>query len=864
MNANRQLEVSRQTTISSSQVASRKTAEYYSHDKGSTASSYGRLHSSETVSSKDSAFGELDTSIDQGIESSSRIFTTEARTSKNVISDERETCDGDSWFIPENREFQSSMKLDFQTESIGDNEEALKSELLHIFERERMTLEQYFKNRMEELLRSFRSTQQEWEEKSRADRVQLEDSMAQEKLEMQRNFGEEVAKLTRTFNEERIQLEQYYKKQMNEMRDQLRVEQKEMNEKIAREKLELKEKLDTDYQAMLRAAITDSKQLHQQEKTALESEFGKVKIEMERRHNLELAEAETRIQRQNTELESRIAQEKMKFEKELGEQLQDIQSKLQSERDSKHEAERLLEQEKSNSHHGDSLRKQEIECLKCELEKLRFELDERSKSTLEIKKFEENILIKGKDDLPGKLREDFDKLLSQYKSELDRNYQKDREALEQNLERRLQTERQTFEEENFRESEKIREEMYREREKSREETKREREELELSLKKRFDDEKARIEEPMTKEKELEIERTKNGQGHYSVSVHSQYTERQGSSMSSNWDKKHDHYSTRSGTNNSHRHTDRPWSSSPTGDFVILSTRDDPSRSAGGRTPYAGYTNQHYEHTHQSSSRDDDEEDGNSFSRFSHVDEQNLGNSNENMPQECIPHNSFYISAENENSLRVEINELRRENEGLKAKIKALEENIELHKTYKAEVKAELERVEQKNHELEELLNEIKNDGENSEKRSMIEVELQNGEYERQLRECMDRAEESEEKTKMAERKAWDLEMKLKEWEKRATEAEEKAQELHSKLRTVDGGTQNYEKRNHCHRQHDAVILREVFERDQEGKTRNKLNRLSEKDKEKILIAFIKGDIRKVHHSGKAVGRYRRLSRHLCY
>lgn len=897
MYVNTQSGTSKETAIVSSQASSQrkteKSNEVYSQDK--SRNSYSRFHSSETTSSRaDSAFGELDTSVEHETKSSSGIFVAQRRTSKSEISDRMDVSDGDSWFASGKKEFDSLIRLDFRTESVGDNEEALKSELLHIFERERMTLEQYFKNRMEELLRSFRNKQQEWEEKSRAERAELEDSMAQEKLEMQRNFGKEIAKLTHTFNEERVQLEQYYKQQMKEMKDQLRQEQQELNEKTAKDKLELKEKLETEYQAMLRVAITDTKQIHQKEKAALESEFIKAKIDMEKQHNLELSEAEANLQRLRTEFENRLNQENFRQEKDFREQQQELEIILQRERESRLETERLLEFEKSNSIHGDGLRKQEIDSLKLELEKLRFQLDEREKNALEIKKFEENILTKGKDGLPIKLREDFDKLLSQHQAELERNYKSDRESLERNLEKRLQTERLKYEEENFREKEKIREEMYREREKSKEETKREREELEGLMKKRFEEEKAQIEERVRKEKDFEIERVRNDQTQLRVNIQSQHTNEQVRSMSSTWNQKHDTSFDRSEhLNNSCQYTNRPNPSSLGGESPASSAHDNILRADSGSysqvvsprrendqrhshnsredeeddnslshfkpalnsprtsaiSTNAEYTNYRIKHKHSESPCKDDGDDDYEVSRsFSCLDNKTSGKNDEDTPKESMSRNSFYVSAESEVSLIAEINELRRENEGLKAKIKALEENIELHKTYKAEVKTELERVEQKNLELQQKLNQIRNSSFPSNGQLSIDAEMPNGEYGRQLKEYLDKVEESERRAQSAERKSWDAEIKIKEWKKRALEAEEKVQELQNKLRNVGQEKQNYKE----HRQRDGLILRGVVERDSDSKTRSKLHKMSEKDKEKILLAFIKGDIRKVQRSDRGV------------
>ena len=145
----------------------------------------------------------------------------------------------------------SQTSKDFQidlTENVGNDDEALKEELMHIFERERAALEMYFKNKMDERFRAFRSKQMEFEEATRAEKAELENSMSIEKMEMQKTFAEEIAKLTHTFNEERQQLEMYYKDQLKDLREKLVTEQKQMDEKFAQEKIELKGKLEAEYQ----------------------------------------------------------------------------------------------------------------------------------------------------------------------------------------------------------------------------------------------------------------------------------------------------------------------------------------------------------------------------------------------------------------------------------------------------------------------------------------------------------------------------------------------------------------------------------------------------------------------------------------
>jgi hypothetical protein len=66
----------------------------------------------------------------------------------------------------------------------GSDDELLKDELLRIFDRERLGLESYFKQKTEKILAGDRRKQYEWEEKVRLERMEYEKSLAQEKIEV--------------------------------------------------------------------------------------------------------------------------------------------------------------------------------------------------------------------------------------------------------------------------------------------------------------------------------------------------------------------------------------------------------------------------------------------------------------------------------------------------------------------------------------------------------------------------------------------------------------------------------------------------------------------------------------------------------
>ena len=144
----------------------------------------------------------------------------------------------------------------------------------------------------------------------------------------------------------------------------------------------------------------------------------------------------------------------------------------------------------------------------------------------------------------------------------------------------------------------------------------------------------------------------------------------------------------------------------------------------------------------------------------------------------------HVASENDNALRSEISTLRSENDGLKAKVIALEENIELHKKYKTEAQAEMERLQKSQA--------TRSHGNDHVARLRLEKEARDAqsrskEYERTLTEL--RAQLREKQRTEAERGSRDVETKVKELEKRiaaleemAGEAEAKAEQAHKELR----------------------------------------------------------------------------------
>jgi hypothetical protein len=76
---------------------------------------------------------------------------------------------------------------------------------------------------------------------------------------------------------------------------------------------------------------------------------------------------------------------------------------------------------------------------------LKLELSHKEKTAKEHEMLQQNIFLRGSDALPGKLREDFEKMLAAHREELVRNLRKEREGLETEREARLVLERETME-----------------------------------------------------------------------------------------------------------------------------------------------------------------------------------------------------------------------------------------------------------------------------------------------------------------------------------------------------------------------------------------------------------------------------------
>ena len=540
-------------------------------------------------------------------------------------------------------QFSQTSGEDFRIELSENDEEALKDELLHIFDRERSTLEMYFRNKMEERLRGFRNRQIEFEEAARAEKVELENNMSMEKMEMQKMFAEEIAKLTSSFNEERQQLESYYKEQLKDLREQLRTEQKQMNERSACEKMELKEKLEAEYQILVKREISHEKEEAVREKTELESRFQKEKMELEKSYSARLTEYETNLQRLKTEFEANLANEKMRLEKQKQESLKEVEAKLHEEKQLRNEKEKELAQDKEKHFNEDSMKRKENEQLRNDVDALRRQIDDKNRENLQLRSTEEKVRQKGRDGLEGKLKDDFEKLVTEHKMELEKKYQKDKERLAENLE----AEKRKMNEENEREKEKIKSEQ------------------DNGTKGMFlNEEKANADWQQQQRKDGGLVDMRSYSSSNRVEFLSGETERRtrqeqridGNSIGSgvgepsNW--------IRSGASEKQRQEEIK-SGSEFGTRAYSNLGTDLPAGSKGVAFHGGTTTR---------------------GRIPRNDSTRL------------------ISLENGQTLQSEIIALRRENEGLKAKIVALEENIQLHKKYKEEAKAEMERLLKENQE----------------------------------------------------------------------------------------------------------------------------------------------------------------------
>ncbi|XP_032230092.2 centromere-associated protein E isoform X2 [Nematostella vectensis] len=703
-----------------------------------------------------------------------------------------------------------------------EDEEILKEELLRIFDRERSTLEHYYKHKMADYVQAHRRRQFEVEEQARVERGELEHELAHEKAEMQKCFAEEIAKLTRTFNDERAELEAYYKEQIKSIRSQYEKDQKDWDERLVKERVEIRGRVEEEFQAKMRAELSDSKYHAKRTISDMEEKHTRERSEIEKKHRVELEEIEIRMQKLTSEFQT-LTREKEEWKG----QVQVLQERLNKETEYRSEVERLLDQEKLNVTNIEMVKRKETEELKSELENARVELDDRNKSTLEFKKMEEDLRVKGKDGLSGHLREEFEKIMNEHKRKLDQDYEQEKENLRLNVESQRK---------------KIEEDIKYERQKLKEENDRERDEISRE-KKEVDNEKYRV------------SKVKEAVGSSYHTGHSaSYGEHRPRDSSRNKDG--NSYS-RDNAGQSDIGNDRPsidkrrnddqgikeehilaWDSNfmdypQEGNRYGRDDREDAMIHENISYINASRTGD------EGQQRRDDKRDGRMDGRKSYPeehhatdrrDEQRYGNSNDSRRDEKFtyqrrdgrqgeyrnadartgtsygPYESqrssdinrnvtnesrrdysvtteskqYYVNAENEETLRSEINELRRENEGLKAKIEAMEENINLHKTYKTEAKDEIARLQKATNDLKEEL----------EAQGKAKYDLEAAKEKTQKLES--NLKDNNDKIKELEKKLQDVTSKLKDAESKASDEEKRALELKNKLDISNKKSTKYE------------------------------------------------------------------------
>ena len=322
-----------------------------SHTEGKI---YRRVLESEVQSSEDSGFKEQDNMSQNSNESGSYIeVSTAAKTG---------SCENVAYLSQTAEDMPSQL-----SEPASNNQEALKEDLLHIFEL-------YFKSKMEDRLQGSRGRQMEWEETKRAEKEELGKKMAKEKMEMQKHFADEISKLTHSFNEARKELEQYYEVQLTDLRKKLGAEQKRVEGKFpAQGKLKLKETLEDEYQVRLMKETLQEKQEAMREKSEIKARFNKEKFELEKNFNFLLTEAEASLHRVRAELKESLC-----IERESQKKIADLEVKLNEKRQQKLDVEKELEEEKAKHSNEEALNKKENERVKSEVDLLRQEIQEKN------------------------------------------------------------------------------------------------------------------------------------------------------------------------------------------------------------------------------------------------------------------------------------------------------------------------------------------------------------------------------------------------------------------------------------------------------------------------------------------------------
>ncbi|CAB4004353.1 Hypothetical predicted protein [Paramuricea clavata] len=337
-----------------------------------------------------------------------------------------------------------NLRLEFDNNG-GSDDEQLKDELLRIFDRERLGLESYFKQKTENILAGYRRKQYDWEEKVRLERMEYEKTLAQEKTEVQQSYISEMTNLTKQFNQERVELESHYKKQIQELSQQFELRKKEMDATILKERTELKERLELEYQAMLKSQKAAEEQRYHLQISETEESYKKKIVELEQKLKDSFSEGELSGRRLQSDLEAKFEREKSLVIVEWRKRVELLEVELGKEKVRANQEERKACESVGFLRNEISKKDVELEKLRQVVETLKLGLSQKEKTAKEHEMLQQNIFLRGSDALPGKLREDFEKMLAAHREELVRNFRKEREGLETEREARLVLERETME-----------------------------------------------------------------------------------------------------------------------------------------------------------------------------------------------------------------------------------------------------------------------------------------------------------------------------------------------------------------------------------------------------------------------------------
>ena len=602
----------------------------------------------------------------------------------------------------------ANLKTEFDNNA-GSDDEVLKEELLRIFDRERHGLESYFKQKTENILQNYRRKQCEWEENLRLEKIEYEKTLAQEKIEVQQNYISEMTKLTKQFNHERDELEGHYKKQIAELTLQFEVRKKEMDETIVKERIELKQRLEMEYRSMLNTQKTVDEQMFQRQKFELEEEYKKRITASEQKLREASCESELSGRKMQSELEEKFEKERAALVLEWRRRVELLETELGKEKERANKEER-----RANEAHGFlrsevSKKEIEIEKLRQVVETLRAEISKKEKSGKEFETLQQNIFLRGSDALPGKLREDFEKMLAAHRHELERAFRKDREGLEAERERRAVLEREALEKQSRVERERMALEMEKERDETkraarekedslREETKREvermktmheaeKETLREEVRKEVSRERTEIGEKCLKEKD---ERDGEVKQQLKSVVASQDEERK---------KELERHEYELWVANQKMEHTKQWVE---GQYKVT------EGESGGAEDNRGSDakNRRGDAVSRDDSRRSDENGRNQESSNTQADRLVKVGHRSTVEEKNATNLTINVVGSEKNS-EYGLRALEQENEGLKTKVAALQENIKLHECYKGEASEEIERLRKTNRELKSKLGETK-------------------------------------------------------------------------------------------------------------------------------------------------------------